>query len=66
MHTPSKDSIKSSEKQFRVVRSESFNGGTSSKINWQVCEEISGQWKLIRECTTKRDAVHFMYIMAKV
>ena len=66
MHTPSKDSIKDSEKQYRVVRSESFNGGTSPKIIWQVCEVINGQWKLIREHTTKRDAVEYMYICAKV
>jgi hypothetical protein len=67
MQTPSADSIKKSEGKFHVVRHSSYRGGVSEKIEWRVCERINPtMWRLIREYSTKRDAVEFMYIMAKV
>ena len=67
MQTPSQDSIKASEGKYHVVRHSSYRGGCSEKVEWRVCERIhSNMWKLIREYSTKRDAIEFMYIMAKV
>lgn len=67
MQTPSKDSIKSSEGKYHVVRHSSYRGGVSEKIEWRVCERINDtMWKLIRECRTRGEAIEFMYIMAKV
>jgi hypothetical protein len=67
MQTPSKDSIKATEGKFHVVRHSSYRGGVSEKVEWRVCERINDSlWRLIREYNTKRDAIHFMYIMAKV
>jgi hypothetical protein len=67
MQTPSNDNVKASEGKYHVVRHSSYRGGVSEKIEWRVCERIdSNMWKLVREYSTKRDAVHFMYIMAKV
>jgi hypothetical protein len=67
MNKPSSDSIKAAEKNFRVVRHSSYRGGVSEKVEWRVCEILpNDMWRLIREYSTKRDAVHFMYIMAGV
>jgi hypothetical protein len=67
MRTPSKDSIKAREGKYHVVRHSSYRGGCSEKVEWRVCEKIhDNMWKLIREYSTKRDAMHFMYVMAKV
>lgn len=67
MQTPSQDSIKANEGKYYVIRHTSYNGGCSEKVEWRVCEKIHDRmWKLIREYSTKRDAIHFMYVMAKV
>jgi hypothetical protein len=67
MQTPSKDSIKATEGNFHVVRHSSYRSGISEKVEWRVCEKLNDSiWRLVREFATKRDAIHFMYVMAKV
>lgn len=67
MIKPSDDCIKASEKNFRVVRHSSYRGCSTEQVEWRVCEvSPDGLWKLIREYSTRRDALQFMRVMAGV
>jgi len=66
MRQPSSSDIKATEGKFSVIRHSAYRSGTSEKVEWRMCERINGEWKLIRECQSKRDAVELMYIFAKV
>ncbi len=67
MRTPTKDQIKRQEDRFYLVRQSDYNGGTSEKVSWNVCERIdASELKVIREHNTRRDALDYLFICAKV
>ena len=66
MRTPTHDTIKSIERNFYLVRKSTYNGGISEKVEWQVWEKHGNVWRLDREHKTKRDALHWLYVCAKV
>lgn len=66
MRTPTTDTIKAREKNYYLVRKASYNGRTTERVEWQVWERKDDQWRLEREYNTKRDAIHWLYVCAKV
>jgi hypothetical protein len=67
MNPPSKDQIKSREGKWCVIRSESYNSRTTPRIEWTVAEQLSnGMYRRERDYATKRDAMHWLYVCAKV
>lgn len=78
MRPPVKDSIKAAEGKYYVIRKASYNGRTTEKVEWQVAEKLNvsayhallghttNLWRLEREFSTKRDAMHWLYVCAGV
>jgi len=67
MQTPSKDSIKWQEGRFYLVRHSSYNGGSTERVSWRVCEKLKDSlWRLDREYNSKRDAMNWLFVLAKV
>lgn len=72
MRTPSKDSIVASKGRYHIVRKTAYNGGTTERVIWQVCEQlipkaeygqITELWRLDREYDRKKDAVAWFNIL---
>jgi hypothetical protein len=67
MMTPSPSQIKDNEGRFYLIRSESYNGRSTAKVEWIVAEKLADRiWRRVREFTKKADAQHWLYICAKV
>ena len=67
MQTPSTHSIKAQEGRFYLVRHSAYNGGTSERVTWRVCEKLEPQlWRLDREYGRKRDAMDWLFTVARV
>jgi hypothetical protein len=70
MRTPSEDSIKAKQGRFYLVRQSNYNGGTTERVVWQVCEKLKPEasdslWRLDREYSRKSDAMDWLQTVAR-
>ena len=70
MQTPSNSSIKAQEGRFYLVRHSAYNGGTTERVTWQVCEKLKPEasdslWRLDREYSRKADAMDWLHLVAR-
>ena len=69
MKPPSKESIKANQGQYYLVRHSSYNGRTTERVTWQVCQKLSAfdsypeLWRLEREYTRKADAMVWLRVI---
>ena len=72
MQAPMPSTIKARQGRFCLVRHASYNGGSTERVIWQVCEKLApatsdshSLWRIDREYERKFEALDWLSFVSK-